>query len=153
MSETIRLDQQLCFAIYQAHKTFNHFYAEALAPFKLTYAQYVVLLVLYQQDNLSVKALGQQVGLDSGTLTPLLKRLEKDHWVIRQRSRVDERRLEIVLTPYAKKQQQPLFQRVNSCQKTLQLPPDQYQKLMANMQQLVVQLQQGTKALATASEA
>lgn len=62
MVKPILLDQQLCFSIYQAHKVFNHFYAKALEPFHLTYSQYIVLLVLWEQGSTSVKALGQKVG-------------------------------------------------------------------------------------------
>ncbi|QFR22901.1 MarR family winged helix-turn-helix transcriptional regulator [Schleiferilactobacillus harbinensis] len=126
MATPIILDEQLCFSIYQAHKVFNRFYAKALAPFHLTYSQYIVLLALWQYGTLSVKALGERVGLDSCTLTPLLKRLEKDGWLSRQRSKRDERRLDVQLTAYGRDMQDKVDERVGTCMEWIGLTPDQY---------------------------
>lgn len=129
MAKPIILDEQLCFSIYQAHKVYNRFYAKALAPFKLTYSQYIVLLALWQYGTLSVKALGERVGLDSGTLTPLLKRLEKDGWVLRQRSKQDERKLDVQLTAHGKKMQDPIDERVGTCMQWIGMSQDQYNSI------------------------
>lgn len=91
-------EQQLCFAIYAAGQAFSKLYRRLLDPLGLTYPQYLVMLVLWQGDNLPVTTIGQRLGLDTGTLTPLLKRLEAAGLVQRERSRQDERKVVISLT-------------------------------------------------------
>ncbi|MGF0536910.1 MarR family winged helix-turn-helix transcriptional regulator [Agrobacterium sp. ES01] len=92
------LDQQLCFAIYGAAHAFNRAYKPLLQPLALTYPQYLVLLALWEKDHQTVKAIGDQLGLDSGTLSPLLKRLEQAGRIMRRRADVDERQVLISLT-------------------------------------------------------
>jgi DNA-binding MarR family transcriptional regulator len=92
------LDEQLCFALYSASRAVTRAYAPLLAPLGLTYPQYLVLLVLWQRDGASVKQLGARLALDSGTLTPLLKRLEHQGLVERRRADDDERVVRIQLT-------------------------------------------------------
>lgn len=93
-----KLDQQLCFALYSASRAIVRAYAPLLEPLGLTYPQYVTLLVLWEDDGLSVKQLGERLGLDSATLTPLLKRLEQQGVVERRRDVEDERVVRIHLT-------------------------------------------------------
>ena len=92
------LSNQLCFAIYSAGHAFNRVYKPLLDRLGLTYPQYLVMLVLWEHDGLSVKEIGERLFLDSGTLTPLLKRLEAAHLVKRTRSAVDERQVLVALT-------------------------------------------------------
>ncbi|MBW6421120.1 MarR family transcriptional regulator [Rhizobium sp. XQZ8] len=94
----IRLDAQLCFAIYGAAHAFNRTYKPLLEPLGLTYPQYLVMLALWEEDGHTVKVLGEKLGLDSGTLSPLLKRLEQSGLVARQRDPQDERQVVITLT-------------------------------------------------------
>ncbi|AMJ63604.1 MarR family winged helix-turn-helix transcriptional regulator [Bosea sp. PAMC 26642] len=96
--DALKLDGQLCFAIYQASHAFNRVYRSVLADLGLTYPQYLVMLVLWECDGLTVKAMGERLMLDSGTLTPLLKRLEAAGLIRRERSREDERRVRLHLT-------------------------------------------------------
>lgn len=98
LEEDLRLDKQLCFALYGAAHAFTRAYKPLLAPLGLTYPQYVVMMALWEEDDLSVKALGEKVGLDSGTLSPLLKRLEQMRYVARRRDAADERVVFITLT-------------------------------------------------------
>ena len=93
------LGNQLCFAIYSTAHAFNRAYKPLLDRLRLTYPQYLVMLVLWERDGRSVKEIGERLFLDSGTLTPLLKRLETAHLVKRTRSMDDERRVLIALTP------------------------------------------------------
>ena len=93
------LDNQLCFALYSASLAMTKLYKPLLETLGLTYPQYLVMLVLWEQDGLTVSALGERLFLDSGTLTPLLKRMEQSGLVSRQRSVEDERRVEVRLTP------------------------------------------------------
>ncbi len=94
----LALGQQLCFAIYSAAHAFNRTYKPLLDPHGLTYPQYLVMLALWQDDNQTVKAIGEALSLDSGTLSPLLKRLEASGHVRRKRDRKDERQVLISLT-------------------------------------------------------
>ena len=94
----LRLDQQLCFAIYSATHAFTRFYKPLLAQLGVTYPQYLALLTLWEEDGLSVTAIGHRLALDSGTLTPMLKRLEALGLVTRTRSATDERQVLVRLT-------------------------------------------------------
>ena len=93
------LDNQLCFAVYSASLAMTRVYKPLLSELGVTYPQYLALLVLWEQDGLTVSALGERLFLDSGTLTPLLKRLEALGLVSRLRAVEDERRVYITLTP------------------------------------------------------
>ena len=96
--EQLRLDNQLCFAIYACSRAMTRLYAPLLGRLGLTYPQYLVMLVLWEGDQLTVSELGERLYLDSGTLTPLLKRLESAGLLARQRDAQDERRVRIALT-------------------------------------------------------
>ena len=96
--DPLKLDSMLCFAVYAAGHAFTRFYKPRLDALGLTYPQYLVFLVLWEQDALTVKALGDKLFLDSGTITPLLKRLEARGLVRRQRDTEDERLVRIFLT-------------------------------------------------------
>ncbi|MDN3921739.1 MarR family winged helix-turn-helix transcriptional regulator [Roseateles violae] len=96
--EWLRLDRQLCFALYSSSLAMTKLYKPLLEPLGLTYPQYLVMLVLWEQDNISVSTLGQRLSLDSGTLTPLLKRLETAGLIERRRAADDERRVDIRLS-------------------------------------------------------
>ncbi len=93
-----RLDDQLCFALYAASRSITSAYRDGLAGLGLTYPQFVTLLVLWETDDITVKQLGQRLHLDSGTLSPLLKRLETLGLITRHRATEDERRVQIRLT-------------------------------------------------------
>ena len=97
--QPLRLDNQICFAVYSAAHAFNRVYKPLLDRLGLTYPQYLVMLVLWERDDVPVKDIGERLFLDSGTLTPLLKRLEAAHLVRRTRSSADERQVLIALTP------------------------------------------------------
>lgn len=96
--EALLLDSQLCFALYSASLAMTKLYKPLLNELGLTYPQYLVMLVLWERDGLMVSELGQRLCLDSGTLTPLLKRLEAVALVSRLRDAADERRVHIHLT-------------------------------------------------------
>ncbi len=97
--EALRLTNQLCFAVYSAAHAFNRIYKPLLDSLGLTYPQYLVMLVLWERDGVTVKEIGRQLQLDSGTLTPLLKRLEAAGLLRRSRDPADERQVRIGLTP------------------------------------------------------
>lgn len=93
-----RLEENLCFAVYAANHAFTAAYKPLLEPLGLTYPQYLVLLVLWERDGLAVKEIGARLHLDSGTLTPLLKRMEAAGLLTRGRDAEDERLLRVALT-------------------------------------------------------
>ena len=94
----LRLDNQVCFALYSASLAMTKLYKPLLEAIGLTYPQYLVMLVLWEQDGITVSELGERLYLDSGTLTPLLKRLESGGNIRRLRDAADERRVRIRLT-------------------------------------------------------
>lgn len=96
--DLLLLDNQLCFPLYSAANAVVRAYRPLLAALDLTYVQYLVMMVLWQQNAISVKTLGERLYLDSGTLTPLLKRLESKGLLERRRSDADERVRELCLT-------------------------------------------------------
>jgi MarR family transcriptional regulator, organic hydroperoxide resistance regulator len=96
---SLLLDNQLCFAIYSTAHAFNRVYKPLLDRLGLTYPQYLVMLVLWERDGLPVRDIGERLFLDSGTLTPLLKRLETAELIKRTRNTEDERQVLIALTP------------------------------------------------------
>ena len=99
----LALDKQLCFALYSASLAMTKVYKPLLAPLGLTYPQYLVMLALWEEDAQSVSALGARLALDSGTLTPLLKRLQAQGELERERDSVDERRVIVRLTEAGRK--------------------------------------------------
>lgn len=99
LSDPLLLDNQLCYALYAAAHRMTKSYRPMLERMGLTYPQYLVLLVLWESDGVTVSEIGRRLRLDSGTLTPVLKRLESAGLIMRNRRRSDEREVEIALTP------------------------------------------------------
>ena len=98
----LALDNQLCFGLYVCSKEIIRLYAPILEPLGLTYTSYITLLSLWERDNVTVKELGAKLFLDSGTLTPLLKKMEGQGFLTRTRSTKDERTVYVKLTPEGK---------------------------------------------------
>jgi DNA-binding MarR family transcriptional regulator len=101
--QALLLDNQLCFALYSASLAMTKLYKPLLDELGLTYPQYLAMLVLWERDGLMVSELGERLSLDSGTLTPLLKRLEASGLIARIRDVQDERRVHITLTAAGRK--------------------------------------------------
>jgi len=99
----LRLDNQVCFPLYAAARAIMQAYQPLLAKLGLTYPQYLVMMVLWEEDGVSVKALGEKLYLDSGTLTPLLKRLQESGLLRRDRAAHDERVVELRLPAEGKR--------------------------------------------------
>ena len=98
-SAMLRLDNQLCFALYSTSLTMTKLYKPVLERLGLTYPQYLVMLALWEAAPLKVSDLGARLFLDSGTLTPLLKRMQASGWLLRERDSADERRVLVSLSP------------------------------------------------------
>ena len=96
--ECLKLDNQLCFPLYAASREILRLYTPLLSPLDLTYTQYIVLMVLWEKENMTVGELGKKLFLDTGTLSPLLKSMEKKNLVKRERAKQDERVVTIAIT-------------------------------------------------------
>ncbi len=134
------LEEQLCFSVYNASKQFTKLYREALEPFQLTYPQYITLLVLWEKDKQTVTELGKRLALDSGTLTPMLKRMEHLGYVTRIRHVEDERRVYIELTEKAVEIQPEVLQSVDNCLQLLGFEEQDFTQLLTRIQALTNQL-------------
>ena len=98
MNEKLKIDNQLCFPMYACAKEIVRRYTPLLSPFGLTYTQYIAMMVLWEHKTVTVKQLGKRLFLDSGTLTPLLKRMESSGWICRARLDSDERVVVVSIT-------------------------------------------------------
>ena len=94
----LKLESQLCFPLYACSKEIIKLYKPFLDKLDLTYTQYITMMVMWEERCITVTKLGEKLYLDSGTLTPLLKKLEQKHYISRQRSKEDERTLDVTLT-------------------------------------------------------
>lgn len=136
----LSLDHQLCFAIYSAAHAFNRTYKPLLDPYGLTYPQYLVLLSLWQDDGKTVKSLGDTLHLDSGTLSPLLKRLEAAGYVERARDKTDERQVLITLTPKGRSMKEQARGILMEIGKSSGCTADELHQLGASLQNLAANL-------------
>jgi DNA-binding MarR family transcriptional regulator len=140
---TPRLDAQLCFALYSAGLAMNKVYRKLLKPLDLTYPQYLVMMVLWEGESLSVSEVGERLFLDSATLTPLLKRLQVAGLVTRLRSREDERHVVITLTTRGKGLQAKAGKVQESVFCAAQCTPSELKHLKSELQDLRSRLSDG----------
>ena len=135
--EAMKLANQLCFPLYAAARNVTGLYTPWLKPLGLTYTQYIVFLVLWEKDGISVSEIGEQLMLDNGTLSPLLKKMEQAGYIERRRSREDDRVVEITLTEEGRALQEKakdVPSRVAGC---IDLPPEKAQTLYALLYEML----------------
>ena len=130
-------DNMLCFSIYAASREIISLYRPILAKFGLTYPQFLVMTVLWEAGNSSVSDIGDELMLDSGTLTPLLKRMEEADLISRKRSATDERRVEISLTSKGQSLQSELYNVPGSIFSDLCKTDDNYYDTLGHIRQLL----------------
>lgn len=138
--DSLKLGNQLCFPLYACSKEIIKKYKPFLDPLGLTYTQYITLMVLWEDNNITVKALGERLYLDSGTLTPLLKKMEAQGFVTRERSPKDERNVFIKLTEKGmalKEEALSVPERMKSC---LALSPEEALSLRGMLDKVLKQL-------------
>ncbi|MCI1953458.1 MAG: MarR family transcriptional regulator [Ligilactobacillus acidipiscis] len=122
------IENELCFAIYSAQKFYTKFYSESLKDFNLTYPQYLTLLVLWEEKRpMMIKEIGARLKLDTGTLTPLLKRMEKDEWVTRTHVPEDGRKVYIECTKKAIDNENVIKNQVKTCLDSIDMTYPEYQ--------------------------
>ena len=127
--DCIRLENQLCFPLYAASKEVVRRYKPILDELDLTYTQYITMMVLWKKKQTNVKELGKCLFLDSGTLTPLLKKLEQKGYIIRHRSTHDERNLMVQITERGEDLQERAVQVPKKMEKCVNLEPDEAKEL------------------------
>lgn len=103
MNEKLKLENQLCFPLYACAKEIVRRYTPLLEPLGLTYTQYIAMMVMWEHKSISIRDMGKLLFLDSGTLTPMLKKMEKAGWITRKRSEEDERMVMISITAEGEK--------------------------------------------------
>ncbi|MBQ3207802.1 MAG: MarR family transcriptional regulator [Bacteroidales bacterium] len=103
MNEKLKLENQLCFPLYACAKEIVRRYTPLLEPLGLTYTQYIAMMVMWEHKSISVRDMGKLLFLDSGTLTPMLKKMEKAGWISRKRSEEDERMVMVSITAEGEK--------------------------------------------------
>jgi len=135
--EVLKLDNQLCFAVYATSRAITSVYRPSLERLGLTYPQYLVMLVLWESDGVSVSKLGDRLFLDSGTLTPLLKRLEKRGLLIRRRDSGDERQVNINLTLAGVRMKRDTYKMIMTLRCKLQLPIRKANELRDDLKKLM----------------
>lgn len=133
LNDFLTLENQLCFAVYDAGSKFTKLYTRALASFGLTYPQYLALLALWEKDGLSVKELGERLNLGTGTLTPMIKRMEGSGWLKRERSTEDERKVSISLLPKALEQKKDIVQKIAAELRLCNIEYEEYEQLMKQL--------------------
>jgi len=135
--EAMKLDNQLCFPLYAAARRVTGLYTPYLKPLGLTYTQYIVLLVLWEKDGITVGEICERVMLDNGTVSPLLKKLQQDGYIERKRSGEDERIVLITLTGEGralKERAKEVPAKVAGC---IDLPPEKAQTLYTLLYELL----------------
>ena len=135
--EAMKLENQLCFPLYAAARGVVNLYTPLLKPFGLTYTQYIVFLVLWEQDGITVGALGEKLMLDNGTLSPLLKKMQQAGFVERTRSSEDERVVVITLTEKGRALQEQLKEIPLQAAGCVDLPPEKAETLYRLLYELL----------------
>ena len=135
--DLLKLENQLCFPLYVASKEVIKKYTPFLEPLDLTYTSYIVLLALWEKDNVLVKDLGKRLFLDSGTLTPLLKKMEKQNLIARTRSKEDERQVFITLTEEGKNLKSKCYDIPQKIGCNFNLPPEKSKVLLETLHEIM----------------
>jgi DNA-binding MarR family transcriptional regulator len=133
----LKLENQLCFPVYALSRMLTKAYQPYLQALDVTYPQYLVFMLLWEHQELTVKELGDKLLLDSGTLTPLLKRMEQRQWVSRRRDPADERSVIISLLPLGRTLQLQAREIPVHMLEKLQMTPAEFEVLRTQLQQLI----------------
>ncbi len=141
---SLLLDQQLCFALYSTAHAMNKLYRKLLAKLNLTYPQYLVMMVLWERDGVTVSDIGERLFLDSATLTPLLKRLESSGLITRQRAASDERQVIVSLTNSGKALRQKAQGVPEAVFCAAECSPEELATIKGKLELLRSKLQQGS---------
>lgn len=134
---SLKLENQICFPLYVIAKEITGLYRPFLDALDITYPQYLVMMVLWENDGLSVNCIGEKLYLDSGTLTPLLKRLEAKGFIVRKRKKEDERVVEVFITESGKALQQKACEIPEKIYTKIGLAKEDWADLKTSVQKLL----------------
>lgn len=140
MSDALKLENQLCFPLYACAKGVVAKYKPFLDEIGLTYTQYIAMMVLWERKSVNVKTLGESLYLDSGTLTPLLKKLEEKQFVSRERSSEDERSIVVTVTPEGERLRKRAEKIPEQIAKCIDIPADDAMKLYKILHRVMAKL-------------
>jgi len=135
--ECLKLDNQLCFPLYVIAKEMTGLYRPFLDELDITYPQYLVMMILWEHDGLPVNSIGEKLYLDSGTLTPLLKRLEAKGFISRKRKKEDERVVEVFITESGKDLQQKACKIPGKLLRKIDAAPEDWIALKESVQKIL----------------
>jgi MarR family transcriptional regulator, organic hydroperoxide resistance regulator len=144
--DALLLDNQLCFLVYRLHRAITDVYRPVLADLGLTYPQYLVMLVMWESQPLTVSQLGERLQLDSGTLSPLLKRLEGAGLIERTRSTKDERSVEVSLTRQGKRLRESARKVPSMIGECLAASPDEYWDVREQLTSMLARVESASSA-------
>lgn len=145
MKEQLKLGNQLCFPLYACAKEVVRSYTPWLSPLGLTYTQYVAMMVLWEHKSVAVKEMGELLFLDSGTLTPMLKKMEQSGWLTRQRCQYDERRVVVTITPEGEALQERLAEVPGRVAQCVKLETEEALQLYRTLHKLLDSFKQPTQ--------
>lgn len=137
----LKLENQICFPLYAIAKEITGLYRPFLDEIGITYPQYLVMMVLWENDGLTVSHIGNKLFLDSGTLTPLLKRLEAKEFLVRKRKKEDERVVEIFLTENGKQLQQKACEIPGKIQQKIGIETKDLLELKETIQKILIKIE------------
>lgn len=137
MTPALKLENQLCFPLYTASRLVVQAYTPLLKSLNLTYPQYLVLLILWEKDGISVGQITARLYLDTNTVTPLLKRMESDGWLFRERSKSDERKVEVRLTEKGREAEKKAVEIPNQLVQGLTCSSETLQELKTLLDKLI----------------
>ncbi|MCY0968082.1 MarR family winged helix-turn-helix transcriptional regulator [Chryseobacterium wangxinyae] len=139
--ESLKLGNQLCFPLYVIAKEITGLYRPFLDEIDITYSQYLVMMVLWEKDGLTVNQIGEKLYLDSGTITPLLKRLESKGFILRKRKKEDERVVQVFLSEIGKNLQQKACEIPAKMQEKLNLSTEDLLELKETVDKILNKIQ------------
>ena len=141
--EVLKLDNQLCFRLYQVSRNMTRFYQPFLEKFNLTYPQYIVMLVVFEHENIDFKALSDKVDLRTGTLTPMLKKLEEIGYINREVNRDDRRKMTVRITEKGKILNEEILEVPISMYGELEMKQSSYHTMVKELVSLLINLKEG----------
>ncbi len=141
MTNNLKLDKQLCFSLYNAQRQMNRYFSNRIfKKYSLTYPQYLVLSILWESSPVNVKTLVNELALDTGTVSPLLKRMESNDLIKRERSELDQREVFIHLTDKSKAMQDDLEDCTEVVQEAADLTDNEFSELKELLDKLIVNI-------------
>ncbi|MDM1293344.1 MarR family transcriptional regulator [Sphingobacterium sp. N143] len=140
-SKSLKIEDQICFPLYVLAKEITGLYRPFLDELDITYSQYLVMMILWENEGLAVNCIGEKLYLDSGTLTPLLKRLESKGFILRKRKKEDERVVEVFMTESGKALQQKAAKIPEKIYRKIDATPTEWTELQESAKKILSKIE------------